>query len=131
MPDRLAPDDSREWLRRARSNLLQAGEPRKGVYLEDLCFQAQQAAEKALKAVLIHLGLSVPHVHDIGVLISKLAKADQPVPEKLHQAVRLTDYAVQSRYPSPAEPVDDQEYDEVVTIARTVITWAEGIVNGS
>ncbi len=61
------PNDPREWLRRARSNLSQAkggiGLPE--VYLEDLCFQAQQAAEKALKGVLIALGIHFPHTHDL------------------------------------------------------------------
>jgi hypothetical protein len=41
------PDNPRNWLARARSNLLLAGNGRqKGVFLEDLCFEAQQAAEK-------------------------------------------------------------------------------------
>ena len=48
VPDRFPPDDPREWLNRARSNLIQARGDRPGVYWEDLCFQAQQAAEKAI-----------------------------------------------------------------------------------
>jgi len=51
--ERFPPDDPREWLNRARSNLAQAQARIKGVYLEDLCFNAQQAAEKAIKGVLI------------------------------------------------------------------------------
>ncbi|MFQ5880960.1 MAG: HEPN domain-containing protein [Candidatus Methylomirabilales bacterium] len=46
MPERHLPEDPREWLNRARSNLVRAKTKRKGVYLEDLCFDAQQAAEK-------------------------------------------------------------------------------------
>ncbi len=53
---RRPPDDPEEWLNRARSNLAQARLGRQPeVYLEDLCFQAQQAAEKALKALLLRL----------------------------------------------------------------------------
>ena len=37
-------DDPREWLNRARSNLERAQTTLPGVYLEDLCFDAQQAA---------------------------------------------------------------------------------------
>jgi len=53
--ERFPPNDSREWLNHARSNLIQArgGGQLSGVYLEDLCSNAQQAAEKAIKAVLI------------------------------------------------------------------------------
>ncbi len=58
-PEQRSPDDPREWLRRARSNMAraQADIRLSDVYLEDLCFDAQQAAEKSIKAVLI--GLSV------------------------------------------------------------------------
>jgi HEPN domain-containing protein len=50
-PERFPPDDPREWLNRARSNLSRAQSRIPGVYLEDLCFDAQQAAEKAIKAL--------------------------------------------------------------------------------
>jgi HEPN domain-containing protein len=57
------------WLARAKSNLAlaQAGENISGVYLEDLCFEAQQAAEKALKALCIHLDLDFPKTHSLRV----------------------------------------------------------------
>ena len=44
---RLPPDDPQEWLNRARSNLALAKNRIPDVYIEDLCFEAQQAAEKA------------------------------------------------------------------------------------
>ncbi|PYQ02164.1 MAG: CRISPR-associated protein Cas4 [Acidobacteria bacterium] len=48
------PTDPREWLRRARSNLALARVGQQGeILLEDLCFEAQQAAEKAAKAILV------------------------------------------------------------------------------
>jgi len=43
MPERHPPDDPREWLNRARSDLLLAKSYEEGIYLEDLCFHAQQA----------------------------------------------------------------------------------------
>ena len=48
-PERFPPDDPREWMNRARSNLVLAKSRILGAYLEDLCFAAQQAAEKAIK----------------------------------------------------------------------------------
>ena len=51
--ERYSPDDPREWLNRARSNLALAKNRIPDAYLEDLCFEAQQAAEKAIKAILI------------------------------------------------------------------------------
>ena len=42
-PERFPPDDPREWLNRARSNLAQAGNRLPETYIEDHCFNAQQA----------------------------------------------------------------------------------------
>ena len=46
-PDRFSHNDPREWLNRARSNLARAKTRTDDAYWEDLCFDAQQAAEKA------------------------------------------------------------------------------------
>jgi hypothetical protein len=39
------------------------------MYLEDLCFDAQQAAEKALKALLLHRRVNFPRIHDLTELL--------------------------------------------------------------
>jgi HEPN domain-containing protein len=48
-----SPDNPAEWIARAKSSLALATATTPGVLYEDLCFQAQQAAEKALKAVFV------------------------------------------------------------------------------
>ncbi len=62
MPDatRYPPDDPREWLVRARSDLALARSRPEGVLLDDLCFHAQQAAEKAIKGALIRHSTDFP-----------------------------------------------------------------------
>ena len=69
---RYPPTDPREWLNRARSNLALARSDGVGVLLEDLCFEAQQAAEKAIKAVFVHHGARFPSVHDLDELLNRL-----------------------------------------------------------
>lgn len=71
-PARRAGNDPREWLNRAKSNLVRAKEDIRlsGVFLEDLCFDAQQAAEKAIKAVLIRRNIQFPYVHDLTALLA-------------------------------------------------------------
>ncbi|MBT9145768.1 MAG: hypothetical protein DDT42_01645 [candidate division WS2 bacterium] len=130
--ERFPPDDPREWLNRARSNLIQArgGGQLPGVYLEDLCFNAQQAAEKATKAVLIALGIRFPYAHDLSELLNLVEQAGQALPEHIRQAARLSDYAVEARYPGFAEPVSREEYKEAVSIAEGVVNWAQEIVRG-
>lgn len=128
MPKRYPPDDPREWLNRARSNLARAKAKRKGVYLEDLCFDAQQAAEKAIKALLIKLDVNFPYIHDLAGLLTLVEKAGQAVPELIKRAEELTRFAVFIRYPGIGPSIKEKEYRETVAIAARVVKWAENIV---
>ncbi len=125
-----APDDPCEWLRRAKSSLAKAqvGINIPDVYLEDLCFDAQQAAEKAIKALLIHLKQDFPYIHDLAALLARVEKAGLHVPDRIKKAAGLTDYAVATRYPGAFEPVTKEEYEEAVSIAKEVVVWVETIL---
>lgn len=127
-PARHPPDDPREWLNRARSNLAMAKNRVPGAYLEDLCFEAQQAAEKAIKAVLIMRHVNYPHVHDLGRLLGILEETGEEIPGHVARSKELTTFAVDARYPGFEEPVDVEEYRNVVETAESVIRWAESLV---
>ena len=122
---RFPPDDPREWLNRARSNLSKAANRSPGVYLEDLCFDAQQAVEKAVKSLLLARGVDFPYVHDVGLLLTLLEDTGETVPEAIRQAEKLNPFATATRYPGIADPVSEQEYAEALRIAETVVFWAE------
>ena len=122
--DRRSPDDPREWLNRARSNLVRARQREAEVYLEDLCFDAQQAAEKAIKAVLVARRIDFPYLHDLAHLLSLLKGAGEVVPEAVRDARKLTPYAVLTRYPGTVRPVTEREYERAVKIAEAVVGWA-------
>ena len=96
-PERFPPDDPREWLNRARSNLALAKNRIPGAYLEDLCFEAQQAAEKSLKAVMVLRSIRFPYVHDLSRLVSLMEKERIEIPDVLLKAEKLTIYAVIAR----------------------------------
>lgn len=118
-----------DWLRRARSNLVRARQPRPPEVLwEDLCFDAQQAAEKALKGLLLFYGIQFRFVHDIAELLSLLEQNGVALPEEISQAAMLSDYAVEARYPSPMEPVTEEEYREAVALAEAVVGWVERLI---
>ena len=89
-PERFPPDDPREWMNRARGNLARAKKREPGFYLEDLCFDAQQAAEKAIKAMFVRRGMAFPYVHDLGLLLSLLEEAGEAIPEGVRRAEDLT-----------------------------------------
>jgi HEPN domain-containing protein len=83
-------DVPRKWLSRARSNLLLAGNGRQpGVFLEDLCFEAQQAAEKALKAVCVFYKVEFPKTHSLITLAGLLEQAGVQLPPEVRNASLL------------------------------------------
>lgn len=91
MPQKVRPEGTpEEWLRRARGNLALSRQRKpKEAYWEDLCFQAQQAAEKAVKAVLRFAGIDFPKTHDIGELLSIVNESGRKVPPDLWAAESL------------------------------------------
>jgi HEPN domain-containing protein len=123
------PTEPQTWLLRARGNLSLAekGGRLKGVLLEDLCFNAQQAAEKALKAVCLHQGMDIPKTHSLIQLMDILETSGIEIPQKIRDADILTQYAVQSRYPSFMEDVTRDEYRDALKYAADVVFWAEAI----
>ena len=118
LPERFPPDDPREWINRARSDLIHSKSQVPGVYLENLCFDAQQAAEKAIKAVMIARNIEFPYVHDLDHLLSLLEDRGEVIPEAIRRAGDLTDYATITRYPGEIRPVSELEYREAIVIAE-------------
>jgi len=125
------PGTPEDWLRHAWSDLELAKVQRNSrILLEDLCFHAQQALEKALKAVLVSRLISFPRTHNIRSLIDLLPEG-LSIPEEAKGAAMLTDYAVMARYPGDFEPVTEEEYIDALQIAEAVVRWAEQTVKSS
>lgn len=127
-PEAGSPED---WLRHAYSDLeLAHVTPNSRILLEDLCFHAQQAVEKALKAVLVSRLFPFPKTHNIRTLLDLMPENVTP-PQQVQEAVTLTDYAVLSRYPGDFEPVTEEEYQEALRMAEVVVKWADGVIKGT
>jgi HEPN domain-containing protein len=124
------PGSPADWLLRARGDLALARIPLpEGAFYEDLCFHAQQAAEKAVKAVYRARRLAFAYTHDIAELLAGLERQGIAVPDAVREAGVLSSYAWQSRYPGgAAEPVGEAEYRHAVDIAETAVRWAEETV---
>jgi len=115
-----------EWLERAKSNLIRAKQPKpEGVFWEDLCFDTQQAVEKALKDMLVFYGIPFRFVHDIAELLTRLERGGISLPEDVRLAAALSGYAVEARYPGLEESVTEEEYQQAIALAETVFRWAE------
>ncbi len=118
-----------QWLIYAKSDLeLARVDLPDSVLLETLCYHAQQAAEKSLKAVLIYYSISVPRTHNIGTLID-LLEGYTDVPESIRDIAILTEYAVSSRYPGFSEPVDRDDYEVALQLADRCFLWAKSIID--
>lgn len=116
---------SDEWMARARSALAMASmKPEAPIVVEDLCFQAQQAAEKALKAVCRDKGIEFRSTHDIDELAELLSDNGVAITEEVDNATILTRYAVQTRYPGLAPALTEADWVEAVGLAKGVVRWA-------
>ena len=122
------PGSSIDWLRHAHSDLALANAKKDDAILyETLCFHAQQAVEKAIKAVLIYKNCDIKRTHDIGLLLELLPKEIEK-PEFASELPILNDYAVSARYPGAYEEVDANEYEYAIKLAKDTILWAESLV---
>ncbi len=90
-------------------------------------FLAQQAIEKALKAVLTARGVSFERSHDIDYLCSLIEGSGLQLTSELRRAIALTPWAVEFRYASPFDtpPLDRTEALATVSAVRE---WATDVI---
>ncbi len=90
------------WLRRARDDLGAAAKLLSGTdpYPATASYHCQQAAEKALKAVIAVTGDAIPKTHDLRVLLGRCVAIDQSLDQFYDACDELTPYSTEFRYPS-------------------------------
>ena len=127
MNERPAPDSPEAWLQRSRSDisLARAVLNSPDVLREDVCFHAQQCAEKALKALLVHLEVSCQRTHALEALIDVLKESGVEVPQEVDRSFSLSQYAVETRYPGEWEPITEEETRSALEMAALVLAWVE------
>jgi HEPN domain-containing protein len=94
---------------------------------EHLCFHAQQAAEKSIKALFLSLNIEVPRTHDLAYIIDLLPTTFVVPPHLLLLPV-LTKYAVQFRYPGQEMSVTRKEYMTAVDLAQATLHWVNDVI---
>ena len=114
-----------EWLKRAHSSLeLAKFSDNESVYYEDLCYQAQQAAEKGLKALLIFYGIEPERTHNLFILLQELENYTE-LNDEIRDVLKLYNFAVQTRYPGDYIAIEKEEYEQSVIIAEKCLKWIE------
>ena len=111
-----------QWLTKADDDLrmaelvLNSDEP---VYW-GAAFHSQQAAEKLLKALLTYHGIDFEKTHDIDYLLEICCDVEPEAETLRLTATKLTDFAVESRYPLPHRDPTEAESKEAVEIAHQI-----------
>ena len=114
-----------EWLKRARSSLeLAKFSDNEFVCYEDLCYQAQQAAEKGLKGLLIYYSVEPERTHNLSILLQELERYTE-LNDNIQDVLRLYNFAVQTRYPGDYIAIEKEEYEQAIIIAEKCLLWIE------
>ncbi len=125
---------SRDWMTQARRDLEHARESVRVGHHEWACFAAQQAAEKAVKAVY-----EARHAEAWGHSVSRLLRVlGEGIPDNLLEgAVYLDQYYIPTRYPNGFDQGTPMEYytrtqaEQAVAHAQRIIEYCEGQVPSS
>ena len=109
------------WLKKARRDLIVAlNELSRSEPLTDIiCFHAQQAAEKYLKAYLVWAEIDFPKTHVLEQLVLLAGQKDPGFLTLKDEVPLLTPYAVETRYPEFEEPLLE-DAQEAVQVAEKV-----------
>ena len=123
----MSSGDPQEWLEQAEGDLRYArlGRTEPAVPLNLVAFHAQQASEKALKALLVASQVDFPRTHDLEDLLTLLQQSGRHWPAGLEKVKELTPLAVQTRYPGFDDPVSEAEVDEAIRLAEAVVGWVK------
>lgn len=126
------PGSPEEWLAHAASDLrlarIAAGDA--AVRPEQACFHAQQAAEKAVKAVIRMRGAEFPLTHDLDLLFRLAEEAGCRIPDAIQEAGMLTPYAVEAHYPGFQDEITDTDVSDAIRMAEAVFQWAQAEIAG-
>jgi HEPN domain-containing protein len=93
---------------------------------ENFFFAVQQSMEKAIKSVLIHKGIPVPLVHDLGILLAKIPRECEP--PFGYEIGALSEFAAARRYEEGSLVWGTDEAHEAFRSGSSAIEWAKGII---
>ena len=131
---RLDPfEEGMRWLLQARQDLDDANYNLKGKRYHLACFLSQQAAEKALKAVLYSKGEEIVLGHSVARLLKSVIRYD-PDMEIIKGTAGLDKYYIPTRYPNglpggvPYEAFDNEDALKAIGLASQVIEYVRRII---
>jgi HEPN domain-containing protein len=122
-----------KWLMKAERDfktvkkLMGVGE----IITDTACFHAQQSIEKYLKAFLIYHQIPFGRTHDLIFLVQKCKDIDKDFEKfNIPKVDKLTDYAVEVRYPNEFYIPTLEEARESYQIAKEIRDFVKGKLEG-
>jgi HEPN domain-containing protein len=123
------PSRARDWFNQAMRDLEQSKDSQKAGRHEWACFAAQQAAEKAVKALHLHLGQEA-WGHVIAKLLQELPELVKLPKDLLEKARVLDNFYIPARYPNshpqgaPFEHYGSLQSEAAINYASEIIDFA-------
>jgi HEPN domain-containing protein len=125
------------WLSQANHDLDAAAKSMEAGYYEWACFQAEQAAEKALKSGIVYNGKSAPKLHRLGVLIGILKSMDQRFRGIHIDIADLQSYTFTARYPflipgnyeTPHDYITLEDADKCIKASQIIINLMQELLH--
>jgi HEPN domain-containing protein len=103
---------TQEWIEKVENDWATTGREnrvRKNPNYDAVCFHAQQCAEKYFKARLSEAGISFSKTHDLEKLLNDLLPIEPGWNVLRNEAIVLTSFAVEFRYPGMKATKSDSE----------------------
>ncbi len=121
-------DNAKELLQKAANDLI-AGQATlaTGKALDTVCFHAQQAVEKSLKALLAVHDIEYPRRHDLDELIELVRPLLPEIASYETRINTLSPFAVEIRYDSIFDP-SSKETDEALRFAVEFHAFVNNVV---
>lgn len=124
--------EARRWLRFADEDLKTAAAmtQEESFVPRHACWLAQQAAEKAIKGALVKRQTDFPRSHDLELLWNLLPEPrNQEI--DIRELARLSEWAVEARYPGDWSEASIEDARQAVKVARLILTSIASIVGQS
>ena len=123
--------ERRRWLAAAHEDLAFARHAAAGGFFAPACFHAQQAAEKAVKAVHYGYGSRAVIGHNVRALIAQLEPAVEALDGQIDGARELDLFYVPTRYPNgldegtPGDAFSADQAARALKLASAIVEAAE------
>lgn len=126
------PENPQDWLIKADRDLALIRDilHKSASYPDLICYHCQQAAEKYLKALLLHHGQSVKRTHDLEELLDLIVPFEKSIDADIYnKALIIKNYAIHTRYPTPFADPSEADVLEAVASAEFFRRFAVGILS--